>query len=282
MRIANLRSWRTNSGGSHVEADIDGEPLWFASDDAELAPSPEAFASALLMAAATRGEPLEVEGPVDRLWLERVPAIVRQAQEWWQLPGTRVIAADVIDTRRLKPGTTAQCFTGGVDLFYALITAKALPGILVYAHRYDLDLTKFDVDAFLPGLREVAASFGARAVLIATNLQEHSASQCVDIRRSHGGALAALGHVLAEEVERLVIPSSYPTTTPSRGARTGMSIPYGRRNGWRSSTPTQPSAEMARSAPSRTTRWSAVTSVSALVPRPKRGSAQDARSAFAR
>ena len=54
MRIANLRSWRTNSGGSHVEADIDGEPLWFASDDAELAPSPEACASALLMAAATR------------------------------------------------------------------------------------------------------------------------------------------------------------------------------------------------------------------------------------
>ena len=124
MRIANLRSWRTNSGGSHVEADIDGEPLWFASDDAKLAPSPEAFASALLMAAATRGEPLEVEAPVDRLWLERVPAIVRQAQEWWQLPGTRVIAADVIDTPRLKPGTTAQCFTGGVDSFYALITAR--------------------------------------------------------------------------------------------------------------------------------------------------------------
>ena len=162
---------------------------WFASDDAELAPSPEAFASALLMAAATRGEPLEVEAPVDRLWLERVPAIVRQAQEWWQLPGTRMIAADVIDTRRLKPGTTAQCFTGGVDSFYALMT------------------NQIRVEAFLPGLRQVAASFGARAVLIATNLQEHSASQCVD---SHGGALAALGHVLAEEVERLVIPSSYP------------------------------------------------------------------------
>ena len=215
MRIANLRSWRTNSGGSHVEADIDGEPLWFASDDAKLAPSPEAFASALLMAAATRGEPLEVEAPVDRLWLERVPAIVRQAQEWWQLPGTRVIAADVIDTPRLKPGTTAQCFTGGVDSFYALITAKTPPGILVYAHGYDVDLTnQIRVDAFLPGLREVAASFGARAVLIATNLQEHSASQCVDIRRSHGGALAALGHVLVEEVERLVIPSSYPYHDP--------------------------------------------------------------------
>ncbi len=51
-------------------------------------------------------------------------------------------------------------------------------------------------------------------MLIATNLQEHSASQGVDIRRSHGGALAALGHVLAEEVERLVIPSSYPYHDP--------------------------------------------------------------------
>lgn len=126
-----------------------------------------------------------------------------------------MIAADVIDIRRLNPGTTAQCFTSGVDSFYALITAKTPPGILVYAHGYDVDLTnQIRVEAFLPGLREVAASFGARAVLIATNLQEHSASQCVDIRRSHGGALAALGHVLAEEVERLVIPSSYPYHDP--------------------------------------------------------------------
>lgn len=215
MRIANLRSWRTNSGGGHVEADVDGEPLWFDSDDAVLTASPEAFASALLIAAATRGEPLEVEAAVDRSWLERVPAIVAQVQEWWQLPGTRVTPAAVVDVPREKPGTTAQCFTGGVDSFYALIRAETPPGILVYAHGYDVDLeNRVRVDAFLPGLREVAARFGARAVLIATNLQKHSASRCVDIRRSHGGALAALGHVLVEEVERLVIPSSYPYHDP--------------------------------------------------------------------
>ncbi|HEY8299995.1 MAG TPA: hypothetical protein VIF65_05920 [Methyloceanibacter sp.] len=71
MRIANCRSWRTNSGGSRVEADIDGEPLWFDSDDAPLTPSPEGFASALLIAAATRGEPLEIDAAVDRSWLEQ-------------------------------------------------------------------------------------------------------------------------------------------------------------------------------------------------------------------
>ncbi len=198
-----------------MEADVDGEPLWFDSDDAALTASPEAFASALLIAAATRGEPLEVEAAVDRSWLERVPAIVAQVQEWWQLPGTRVTPAAVVDVPREKPGTTAQCFTGGVDSFYALIRAETPPGILVYAHGYDVDLeNRVRVDAFLPGLREVAARFGARAVLIATNLQKHSASRCVDIRRSHGGALAALGHVLVEEVERLVIPSSYPYHDP--------------------------------------------------------------------
>ena len=51
-------------------------------------------------------------------------------------------------------------------------------------------------------------------MLIATNLQEHRASQGIDLRRSHGGALAALGHVMAEEVERIVIPSSYPYHDP--------------------------------------------------------------------
>lgn len=215
MRIANLRSWRTNSGGSHVEADVDGEPLWFVSEDAALTPSPEAFASGLLIAAATRGEPVEIEAAVDRSWLEHVPAIVRQVEEWWQLPGTQVIAADVIDTPRAKPGLTAQCFTGGVDSFYALMTAKTRPGMLVYAHGYDIRLDdRLRFDAFLPGFREIAAAFGTRAVLIATNFQEHRASQGIDLRRSHGGALAALGHVLTAEVERIVIPSSYPYHDP--------------------------------------------------------------------
>jgi len=155
MRITNLRSWRTTSGGIHVEADVDGEPLWFISDDAALTASPEAFASAMLIPAATRGEPLEVEAPVDRSWLEQVPAILRQAKEWWQLPGTRVIATDVIDTPRARPGTIAQCFTGGVDSFHAFIHAKTPPAVLVYAHGYDFQLKhRARRDAFLPGFRE--------------------------------------------------------------------------------------------------------------------------------
>lgn len=63
MRIANVRSWRTHTGTSHVEADVDGEPLWFASDDANLVASPEAFASTVLIAAATRGNRSKLTPP---------------------------------------------------------------------------------------------------------------------------------------------------------------------------------------------------------------------------
>jgi hypothetical protein len=84
MHIANLKSWQTNAGTSHV-------------------------------AAATRGEPLEVEAPVDRLCLERVPGVLRR--------GMMAIARHSrdrrrrIDAPRKGPGLTAQCFTGGVDSF---------------------------------------------------------------------------------------------------------------------------------------------------------------------
>ena len=215
MLVANLRSWRTDSGGTQVEADVDGEPLWFASDDAALAASPEAFASALLIAAATRGEPLVVEACLDRSWLDNVPAILKLAKEWWRLPGTEIIAADAIETKRTQPGVAAQCFTGGVDSFHALIHAKTPPAVLVYAHGYDFRLRdRRRLDEFLPGFREIAAAYGARPVLITTNLRQHRASRRASWDASHGGALAALGHLLSEEVERLVIPSSYPYHDP--------------------------------------------------------------------
>ncbi|MGD9502446.1 MAG: hypothetical protein AB7V40_08165 [Methyloceanibacter sp.] len=215
MRIENLRSWRTDSGGTQVEADVDGEPLWFASDDAALLASPEAFASALLIPAATRGEPLVVEACLDRSWLESVPAIQELAKEWWRLPGTEVLAADAIEAKRERPGVIAQCFTGGVDSFHALIHAKTPPAVLVYAHGYEFRLRdRRRLDAFLPRFREIAAAYGARPVLITTNLRRHSASRRVSWEASHGGALAALGHLLSDEVERIVIPSSFPYHDP--------------------------------------------------------------------
>ena len=56
MKVSNIRSTPGAQEHYRIEADVDGEILWFASDDIELTASPEAFASALLVPAAYHGE----------------------------------------------------------------------------------------------------------------------------------------------------------------------------------------------------------------------------------
>ena len=211
MQVVGLTSRSTAAGVTRIEAIVDGEPLWFESGDVELRPSAEAYASALLIPAAVSGRSLEIEAPVDHAWLDHVPAILRLVNGWWNLGETRVIAE-----RKVAPPNTgaehyAQCFTGGVDSYYALVSAAAPPSMLVFAHGFDIELGDCRrLEAFIPGLQETAAAYNARPVVISTNLRKLSALRRVSWGHCHGGALAALGHLLSDEVNRLVIPSSYP------------------------------------------------------------------------
>ncbi|HLE57480.1 MAG TPA: hypothetical protein VJB15_10380, partial [Rhodothermia bacterium] len=59
-------------------------------------------------------------------------------------------------------------------------------------------------------LSAAADSVGARPIVIRTNLREHPASGRPHLwERSHGGALAAIGHVLGLNISRLSISSTY-------------------------------------------------------------------------
>lgn len=215
MRISKLRAYRNDSGASVVQADVDGELLWFSSADAQLTASPEAFASALFVPAAARNEVIFLDEPVDRTWLRNTPKIVEQLREWWNLPGAKIVAAGTVDRQRHEAGKIAQCFTAGVDSFYELITAKPPPQALVFVHGYDFLLSdRVRLDAALPGFRETASSFGADSILISTNLRELRAMRKCSWQKSHGGALAALGHLLSENVSLLRIPSSLPYHDP--------------------------------------------------------------------
>lgn len=199
------------SGRSRIVADIDGVPLWYESADVALDPAPEAFASAVLLAAATRAEPLSIDAPLDRVWLANVPALLAQARAWWGLAEIAVSGSGTAERVRAAGGVAAQCFTGGVDSFHALLRSASPPGALVFVHGYDIprsDRTR--LDAFLPGFRETAGAVGARPIVVETNLREHPAMRRVDWERSHGGALAAVGHALAGVADTLIVPSSYP------------------------------------------------------------------------
>lgn len=208
MRVERIRA---APDGGRVEAEVDGRTLRFATRDARLEPVPEAFASALLLPAAGRGEVLEIDAPVDPAWLARVPEILAVTGRWWGLGDTRVTAPVAAPSTGPGAEAVAQCFTGGVDSFYAVLEAPRPPDFLVYVHGYDIRLDdRRRLDAFLPGMRATAAAVGARAIVVETDLRTHPAMAGSDWEKVHGGALAAVGHLLSGVAGRLVIPSSYP------------------------------------------------------------------------
>ncbi|MFT3733158.1 MAG: hypothetical protein QM780_17360 [Hyphomicrobium sp.] len=215
IRIGVPRFGNNSNGSSVVTADVDGEPIWFSSQDIRLSARAEAFASALLVPAAAKGCDLFIEGAVDPVWLENSDRAQDQLNVWWQFPGARIVAREEARPLLARPTLSAQCFTGGVDSYYELITSSPSPDLLVFVHGYDIQRHDTQrLEAFLPGFYETAKAFGAKPVVITTNLREHPRIRESSWEKSHGGALAAVGHLLTGEIATLTLPASYPYHDP--------------------------------------------------------------------
>ena len=104
-------------------------------------------------------------------------------------------------------------FTGGVDSFYSLLQYPGQIDRLIYAHGYDMpldDLPRFE--AYRKSLAAIAALTGKPAIIIRTNLHNHSLFRSVSWYKTHGSALAALGLLLSRQIGSLIIPPSYAST----------------------------------------------------------------------
>ncbi|HEX8291257.1 MAG TPA: hypothetical protein VF570_05865 [Pyrinomonadaceae bacterium] len=202
-------------GRAHrVRADVGGEPLWFESPDVVLTPSPEAFGCALLVAALYKGRSLAIETEVSARWLSNVEQLLDVFQAWWGYPCLRPLAAARDAGERPATARTALCFSGGVDSFYSLLRSGRRVDVLLGVHGFDIELRDVArASAFESSLREVAAELGMRAVFVRTNLREHPAFGRAPWERAHGGALAAVGHLLGDSVGSLLISSSHPYTS---------------------------------------------------------------------
>jgi hypothetical protein len=79
----------------------------------------------------------------------------------------------------------------------------------LFVHGYDIPLAdETRMAAWDPALRRVAAAVGKPAIVVRTNLRLHPLFRHSNWERTHGGALAAAGLVLAG-AERLIVPSTY-------------------------------------------------------------------------
>lgn len=216
VRISSLRTVRSGRV-SRVEAEVEGRTLWFESADVSLRPAPEGFGSALLPPALHRGRRLKIDGPVDATWYGNVERLLPIYRRWWEYPEKAPVVDAVVEGESPPTGTTALCFTGGVDSFHTLLECSEPIDRLVFVHGFDVPLADtVRADAFERSLREVAAAVGARAFVVRTNHRLHPASgRSILWEWVHGGALAGVGHLLSADVGTLVLSSTYTR----RGAR---------------------------------------------------------------
>jgi hypothetical protein len=220
VRVSGIETARLDGACRVVRADVDGAELWFESDDAELAPAPEAFGSALLLPALHLGARLHLDATVDRTWLHNTAKIASTLHRWWRYAERPPRVADTEDAPA-RPATgsvaaapnarTALCFSGGVDSFHALLKGEENPGVLVSVWGFDIpldDATRWA--AFERSAREVADAVGARLITVRTNLRDLALVNGPAWERAHGGALAGLAHLLQGDVDRLLVSSSIP------------------------------------------------------------------------
>jgi len=196
-------------GRHRAEAVVDGRRVWFASDDAALAPAAEAFGGALLVPALEAGRPLRLAGSVCPFWAANLQRLTDTFGDLWYPHAPRPLVVPG-DRRDGSPGPTqtALCFSGGVDAFHALLAGGHPIDTLVYVVGYDVKLRDRRRGAAVSRLvRDVAARVGCRSVVVSTNLRQHPLLKATPWVRSYAGPLAAIGHLLADRVGRLLIAS---------------------------------------------------------------------------
>jgi hypothetical protein len=214
IEIRDLR--RSRQGGvSRVTATVAGRDVWFESPSVTLAASWEALTSAFLIPALHHRRSLVLEGPLDGQFRAGLDSICQPLQAWWGYASPAPIFA--LGQADLTPrrSALAQCFSGGVDSFYSLLRSSYQGEQLVFVHGFDIP--HYDRIRFRHARRSiqtVSDQVSRSLVMVRTNLRKHPLFASTPWERTHGGALAAIGHVLSGSLGGLVIPSSYSHDNP--------------------------------------------------------------------
>ena len=224
-RVTNIHSEKVGAA-NRVSADVDGISLWFESDDLNLAAAPEAFGSALLLVSLHHRRKLVIDAPVSATWVGNIRKLFPIWRDWW---GYKAIMPDLVtrpDSATMSEAN-ALLFSGGVDSFYSVLNAPR-QDILVSIHGFDIPLTDHArMEVLRKSLHDVSHSIGARSVVIRTNFREHPVAGRGPLwERSHGGVLAAIGHVINEHAGQLSVSSSYGMKNPVPWGSSFMTDPF--------------------------------------------------------
>ena len=196
-----------------IVAKFDGEPVWFETEDVDLEPSVEAFATLWLMPCLLAKRNLRFEKPVCKTWYENANKFIDFLSDHWGKEKIEIFA-DTYDQQIEAKEAVAVCFSGGVDSMYTLMKGGS-PRYLLSAEPFDLPSSFTETfKVARRRLETVAAAVGSTPVSIRTNVTEHPSFKTHRLLDTNTGILASMGHLLAPHIGSISISSSHRTDEP--------------------------------------------------------------------
>ncbi len=195
-------------GSTHrVISIFDGEPAWIESDDVELQPSIEEFASLWLMPCILSNRDLRLKKPVCRTWYENAHRFIEFYRNYWGTAKIKILA-ETYESSTARQQAEAVCFSGGVDSFYTLMKGGS-PKYLLRAEGIDPVASRAeDFRLARERLAKIATAVGAVPVNIRYNLFEHPSFKIHNDIDTYTGIFACMGHLLSSEIGSIFISSS--------------------------------------------------------------------------
>jgi hypothetical protein len=130
--------------------------------------------------------------------------------EAWGCTTVLPIEAQTAERTASEGRLRGQFFSGGVDSFYELLRAEKKPDALICLQGFDMDLGETArYDRLKATVNEICADKKLESVFLRTNIKQHSVIDGISWDDAHGGVLAAIGHLLSEKFDAVVIPPSW-------------------------------------------------------------------------
>jgi hypothetical protein len=148
------------------------------------------------------GEPLIINGTVDKTLLENTRNLIKIFQSWFPSKKIIPIEVDTFDiSKKIKNNKVASFFTGGVDSFYTLLknsNCSSGPNIefLIYIIGFDIPLSNSHVfPQLIKRLDTVAKTLNKKIIIMKTNLMETRYKK-IEWVKFFGTGLASASHIL--------------------------------------------------------------------------------------
>jgi hypothetical protein len=180
----------------------------------------QAQAAIILLPAMQSGVPcVDLEGELEPLFKQNQITVQDIYASWYEeftrvsfsSKSTEFATLSTTDTSiPVVKKRNGMFFSGGMDSFYSYLKHKDSVTDLIFVHGYDIALSDTTLrEKTSAQLRMVAKENGVNLIEIETNLRDFLDTYVDWGKLGHGAALMTIGHLLADELDTIYVPSSY-------------------------------------------------------------------------